>query len=69
MSNNSFWYRVKYTDKKGQLQDTTVMAENTEIARERVKSENEVREIQSSIEMPSGDEFKEALNNPFKKKK
>ncbi len=69
MNNDSSWYKVKYTDKKGQSQDVTVMAKNTEMAKERVRSENGVREIKSSIEIPSGDEFKEALNNPSKKKK
>lgn len=68
MSNNSVWYDVKYTDKKGQAQKATVLAKNTKMAEERVKLENEVREIQSLRKSSSLDEFKEALNNPTKKK-
>ena len=68
MSNNSVWYDVKYTDKKGQAQKATVLAKDTKMAEERVKLENEVREIQSLRKSSSLDEFKEALNNPTKKK-
>lgn len=67
MSNNSFWYDVKYTDKKGQSQKDTVLAKDIEMAEEKVKSENEVREIQSLRKSSSLDEFKEAMNNPSKK--
>ena len=66
MNNDSFWYKVKYLDKNDQPQDVVVMAKDTKMAIEKVKSENEVKEIKSSIKLPSADSWKSAMNKPNK---